>query len=86
MGTKGIGDGGIPKTQLSEIVPPTKVLSGLKKEIAEEMGIDQEMPFVMGAADGQLANLGIGAILPGEVAVSVGTSGAIRQFNLRRKD
>ena len=39
------------------------------------------MPFVMGAADGQLANLGIGAILPGEVAVSVGTSGAIRQIN-----
>jgi gluconokinase len=35
----------------------------------------------MGAADGQLANLGIGAILPGEVAVSVGTSGAIRQIN-----
>jgi gluconokinase len=72
---------GISKEQLSEIVPPTKVLSGLKKEIADEMGIKQEMPFVMGAADGQLANLGIGAILPGEVAVSVGTSGAIRQIN-----
>ncbi|MDR7076948.1 gluconokinase [Neobacillus niacini] len=72
---------GISKEQLSEIVPPTKVLSGLKREIADEMGINQEMPFVMGAADGQLANLGIGAILPGEVAVSVGTSGAIRQFN-----
>ncbi|MEH7112909.1 gluconokinase [Neobacillus niacini] len=72
---------GISREQLSEIVPPTKVLSGLKKEVADEMGINQEMPFVMGAADGQLANLGIGAILPGEVAVSVGTSGAIRQFN-----
>ncbi|MEH7253034.1 gluconokinase, partial [Neobacillus niacini] len=72
---------GISKEQLSEIVPPTKVLSGLKREVADEMGINQEMPFVMGAADGQLANLGIGAILPGEVAVSVGTSGAIRQFN-----
>ncbi|MEH7179837.1 gluconokinase [Neobacillus vireti] len=72
---------GVSKEQLSEIVSPTKVLTGLKREIAEEMGINQEMPFVMGAADGQLANLGIGAILPGEVAVSVGTSGAIRQFN-----
>jgi gluconokinase len=71
---------GIKKEQLSEIVPPTKILTGIKKEIAAEMGIDQELPFVMGAADGQLANLGIGAILPGEAAVSVGTSGAIRQF------
>nr|WP_263323382.1 gluconokinase [Neobacillus sp. Marseille-Q6967] len=71
---------GIRKKQLSKIVPPTEVLSGIKKEIAAEMGISEEMPFVMGAADGQLANLGIGAILPGEVAVSVGTSGAIRQL------
>ncbi|MDM5328884.1 gluconokinase [Neobacillus sp. CF12] len=71
----------ISREQLSEIVAPTNVLTGLNREIAAEMGINPEMPFVMGAADGQLANLGIGAILPGEVAVSVGTSGAIRQIN-----
>lgn len=71
---------GITKEQLSEIVPPTYVLKGIKPEIAEEMGVNPEMPFVIGAADGQLANLGIGAILPGEVAVSVGTSSAIRQL------
>jgi gluconokinase len=71
----------ISREQLSEIVAPTNVLTGLKRDIADEMGINPEMPFVMGAADGQLANLGIGAILPGEVAVSVGTSGAIRQIN-----
>jgi gluconokinase len=70
----------INKGQLSEIVPPTKILMGIEQEIAEEMGIDRQVPFVVGAADGQLANLGIGAILPGEVAVSVGTSGAIRQL------
>ncbi|MFK4998863.1 FGGY-family carbohydrate kinase [Bacillus sp. N9] len=44
------------------------------------MGIASETPIVLGAADGQLANLGIGAIAPGEVALTVGTSGAIRQF------
>jgi gluconokinase len=71
----------ISREQLSEIVAPTNVLTGLKRDIADEMGINPEMPFVIGAADGQLANLGIGAILPGEVAVSVGTSGAIRQIN-----
>ncbi len=71
---------GINKEQLSEIVSPTERLTGIKSHIAAEMGIMPEMPFVVGAADGQLANLGIGAILPGEVAVSVGTSGAIRQI------
>ncbi|MCM2533811.1 gluconokinase [Neobacillus pocheonensis] len=70
----------IDAEQLSKIVPPTEILTGIKRNVAEEMGIKPEMPFVIGAADGQLANLGIGAILPGEVAISVGTSGAIRQL------
>ncbi|MEH7306586.1 gluconokinase [Neobacillus drentensis] len=70
----------IHEEQLSRIVPPTEILTGINPQIAEEMGINSALPFVIGAADGQLANLGIGAILPGEVAVSVGTSGAIRQI------
>ncbi|WP_078412560.1 gluconokinase [Priestia abyssalis] len=70
----------INKEQLSKIVPPTECLTGIKNDVAEKMGISSEIPFVIGAADGQLANLGIGAISPGEVAVTVGTSGAIRQF------
>jgi gluconokinase len=71
---------GISREQLSEIVPPTHILNGINKKISEEMGIPSDLPIIVGAADGQLANLGIGAILPGEVAVSVGTSGAIRQL------
>ncbi|PAV30617.1 gluconate kinase [Virgibacillus profundi] len=71
---------GINKDQLSEIVPPTEILTDINEKIAEEMGLSSQVPFVIGAADGQLANLGNGAISPGEVAVSVGTSGAIRQF------
>lgn len=75
-----LGMAGISEEQLSAIVPPTTLLTEIHQGIAEEMGIDEDVPFVIGAADGQLANLGIGAILPGEVAVSVGTSGAIRQI------
>jgi len=71
---------GVRREQLSKIVPPTEILTNIDGAIAEEMGISREMPFVIGAADGQLANLGSGAISPGEVNVSVGTSGAIRQF------
>lgn len=71
---------GVKRSQLSAIVPPTTVLPSLKKAVAEEIGISDSIPFVIGACDGQLANLGDGAILSGEVAISVGTSGAIRQF------
>ncbi|MEK3884733.1 gluconokinase [Paenibacillus sp. PL2-23] len=76
---------GISVDQLSAIVPPTTVLGELKVDIAEEMGIAPSVPFVIGAADGQLSNLGTGALLAGEVAVTVGTSGAIRQFSREAK-
>ncbi|MFA1819971.1 gluconokinase [Virgibacillus oceani] len=71
---------GVRKGQLSKIVSPTEVISGLDRGIATEIGLPLETPFVIGAADGQLANLGSGSISPGEVNISVGTSGAIRQF------
>jgi len=71
---------GIHELQLSEIVEPTRQLSGLQAEIAQELGVSVEHPFIIGSADGQLANLGSGATSTGEVNISVGTSGAIRQF------
>lgn len=71
---------GVRPEQLAEIAPPTELLTGLNKEIADEMGISVNLPVAIGSADGQLANLGSGAISPGEVAISAGTSGAIRQM------
>lgn len=71
---------GIRAEQLSDVVPPTTILQGLDEQIAAEMGLSASLPFVIGSADGQLANLGSGAIEPGEVAISAGTSGAIRQM------
>lgn len=69
---------GITAAKLSELVPTTTVLKGLKPELAAELGLDQDTPFVIGANDGVLANLGVNAIAPGEVAVTIGTSGAMR--------
>ncbi|MFD2654688.1 gluconokinase [Gracilibacillus thailandensis] len=71
---------GVKRSQLSTIVGPTAVVEGLNQDIAAELGWPKGTPLVIGAADGQLANLGNGAIKPGEVAVTVGTSGAIRQL------
>lgn len=68
----------IKLSQLSTPVPTTKVCRGIKSEFAQQMGIDADTPVVIGANDGVLANLGVGAIAPGVVAVTVGTSGAVR--------
>lgn len=69
---------GISRNKLSEIVPTTKVFTDMNPEIADRMGINAGTPVVIGANDGCLANLGVNAIDKGVVAVTIGTSGAIR--------
>lgn len=65
---------GIVPEQLPELVPTTHVLSGLTADV----GLPEGTPVVVGAGDGPLANLGLGAVDPGVAAVSIGTSGAMR--------
>lgn len=68
---------GIMPEQLPELVPTTHVLS-LAAEVAAEFGLPANTPVVVGAGDGPLANLGVGAVRPGMAACSLGTSGALR--------
>ncbi|MDR0199309.1 MAG: gluconokinase [Streptococcaceae bacterium] len=65
-------------SQLPEVVSPYQMERGLKPEIAQQMGLPESTPFVWGAADGPLSNLGVNAIAPGVAAITIGTSGAIR--------
>ncbi|MGG3467205.1 gluconokinase [Neobacillus pocheonensis] len=69
---------GISEEQLSTPVPTTYYLQDLQENYAAEMGVSTETPFIVGASDGVLSNLGVNAIDPGVVAVTIGTSGAIR--------
>lgn len=69
---------GVSPEQLSRIVPTTEVLRGMKSEVAAVLGISADVPFVVGANDGVLSNLGVNAVQPGVVALTIGTSGAIR--------
>lgn len=69
---------GLTKDNFSEAVDTTEVITGLNTEYAKLMGISPDTPFVIGASDGVLSNLGVDAFKPGEVAVTIGTSGAIR--------
>ncbi|MBV7506651.1 gluconokinase [Bacillus sp. sid0103] len=69
---------GISREQLSRLVPTTEIFTNCHPDLAKQMGIDPQTPFVIGASDGVLSNLGVNAIRKGEIAVTIGTSGAIR--------
>ncbi|OIK09024.1 gluconokinase [Bacillus sp. MUM 116] len=69
---------GVTSDQLSKPVSTTFSITGLDEKMAEELLLPADIPFVVGASDGVLSNLGVNAIEPGVVAVTIGTSGAIR--------
>ncbi|MFT4414508.1 gluconokinase [Fredinandcohnia humi] len=69
---------GITSEHLSKLVPTTTIFSNCNHDLAKQIGIDPQTPFVIGASDGVLSNLGVNAIRKGEIAVTIGTSGAIR--------
>lgn len=65
---------GVREAQLPEILPTTATLP-----LARAVGsLPAGLPVVVGAGDGPLGNVGTGALAPGCVAVSVGTSAAAR--------
>src|SRR5690606_16883124 len=70
---------GVAADQLPEILPTTAQLR-LRPEVAREVGLPEGTPIVVGAGDGPLGNLGTGAMRPGEVGLSLGTSGAARMI------
>jgi gluconokinase len=58
----------IKENQLSEIVPPTHKCKG----------INDGFLYILGGGDGPLANLGTGSMEKNRIALSIGTSGAVR--------
>ncbi|MEJ8547433.1 gluconokinase [Brevibacillus borstelensis] len=69
---------GIRPDQLSRPVPTTHILEITERKRAAELGIPPQTPIVIGASDGVLANLGVGAITGESAAITIGTSGAVR--------
>lgn len=69
---------GIDSNQLSEIVPTTYELPSLTSQCQLDLSLTDKCRFIIGASDGVLANVGANAIKPGTIAVTIGTSGAVR--------
>jgi gluconokinase len=70
---------GVSPAQLPGLVSPLTLVGGMKPEWAEKTGLPVGLPVVAGGSDGGLANLGSGAIAPGTMVITVGTSGAVRR-------
>jgi len=74
---------GISSAQLPECVPTHHILKQLPGHIAHELGIPANTPFILGASDGCLAQLGSGALAPGHATLTIATSGALRIASAR---
>lgn len=69
---------GIRQDQLPDIVGTMDIIQGIDDRWVKEWGITADCKLIAGASDGCLANLGSGAMETGILALTVGTSGAVR--------
>jgi gluconokinase len=74
---------GVSEAQLSRPVSGQSCLF-LKKEIAAELKLPN-LPLIIGASDGCLAQSGSHAMGPHDLSVTLGTSGAVRTASRQRK-
>ena len=70
---------GLRREQMPLVVSTT-YQAVLRREAAERMNLPVDLPVVIGATDGVLVNVGIGAVRPGQLSATIGTSGALRML------
>jgi gluconokinase len=68
----------VDASRLSRPSPSSTALRTFRPTIARELGLDGSTAVVLGSSDGALANIGVGATGSGDIALTLGTSGAVR--------
>ncbi|HVC32084.1 MAG TPA: FGGY family carbohydrate kinase [Chloroflexota bacterium] len=69
---------GFPVDRLAPVRPHTAVGGTLTTAVAARLGLPARLPVGVGGHDGACANAGAGAILPGQVCLTLGTNGVSR--------
>ncbi|MFN7974137.1 MAG: gluconokinase [Acidobacteriota bacterium] len=69
---------GIDRAKLPEVVPVEARAGTVRAEAVHETALPQGTLVLAGSGDGMLANLGAGAVAPGDLCVTIGTSAALR--------
>ena len=70
---------GIAEDMLPPVVSTTETRP-MAEAAATRMHLAQGLPVVIGATDGVLVNVGIGAVSAGQLSATIGTSGAVRML------
>jgi gluconokinase len=70
----------VDATRLSAPAAPSTARTKIHPAIANELGIGEDTAVVLASSDGALANIGSGT-MTGDVAVTLGTSGAVRTLS-----
>jgi gluconokinase len=68
----------IPAEMFSDVVATTHVVEGIEPEIAAQLDLPSTIKVIIGAGDGVLSCVGTGAVKPGQLTATIGTSGAVR--------
>ena len=68
----------INQDKLPILADETDVIRELPRENSELTGLRKGTPIILGASDGALNNIGLGATSEGIAAMNIGTSGAMR--------
>ncbi|HTJ25132.1 MAG TPA: gluconokinase [Candidatus Limnocylindria bacterium] len=76
---------GVDAERLSRPAKPSTALRAFRPAIARELGLGDGTAVVLASSDGALANIGVGASTPGDVALTLGTSGAVRVLSTEPK-
>ena len=69
---------GVEPDRLSQPSLPSTALRSFRPAIARELGLTGSTSVVLASSDGALANIGVGASGREDVALTLGTSGAVR--------
>lgn len=70
---------GIQANHLPPLVSPTTLVGRLTADAAKAIGLPPGLPVIAGGSDGAMACLGTGIAAPGQMVITVGTSGAVRK-------
>lgn len=69
---------GCPPEKLPPVYLPWQAAGRLRPELARRFYLPEGASVVIGSGDGACANLGVGAIHPGQGCISLGTTGVLR--------
>ena len=74
----------LPKSALPVLVDTDASCSGLLSKFAQRWPSLSKLPFYLAVGDGAAANVGSGCVEPGQIALSLGTTAALRMVSTEK--